>query len=76
MEFNEPNLLEEDLDITGGVIVDNLTDVFNGHSLPLLLTFILTGASNDGVDEFSEVFTNWEVDEDVLEQINEVFAGK
>lgn len=73
MELSEPYLLQEDLDITWGEIVDLLRDLFDSNTLSSC-TFVSKG--NNGIDEFSEVVTDREINKNILEKTDKVFTGK
>lgn len=52
-------------------------DLLHGNLLlSSLSAVVLTEMRDDGVDEFSEVLTDWQVDEDVLEKTNEVLTSE
>lgn len=80
VEVDEPDLFEEHLDLAGRVLVDHLGDVFDVHSaisvVGTLSSLVLSNVLNDGVDELTEVLTNWQVDKDLLEENDEVLAGE
>jgi len=79
MEANQPDFLQEDFDIAGGIVINHLRDIVNTNALVALLAAFIIGLAqerDDGVNEFSEVLTNWQVNKDVLEQTNKVFACK
>jgi hypothetical protein len=79
MERDEPDFFEENLDVTRGIVVNHHGNIFNGHSLVFVTSISsisLTNERNDRVNEFSEVFTNWKIDKDVLEQADEIFTGE
>jgi len=79
MERDEPDFFEENLNVTRGIVVNHHGNIFNGHSLVFVTSISsisLTDERNDRVNEFSEVFTNWKIDKDILEQADEIFTGE
>lgn len=77
MELNEPNLFEEHLDVTGAIIVNDVRDLLDGDLLlSSLSTVVLTEMGDDGVNEFSEVLSDWQVNKNILEETNEVLTGE
>ena len=73
MELSKPYLLQENLDITGREIVDLLRDFLDSNTL-IARTFV--SERNNGVDEFSEVVTDWEINKNILEKNDKVLTGK
>lgn len=81
MEANQPNLLQEDFDLTRGVLVrvEHVRDLLNTHSLTSLIATLSAGCLvvlNDTVNEPTEVLSNWKIDEDLLEKDDELLAGE
>ena len=73
MELSKPYLLQENLDITRREIVDLLRDFLDSNTL-IARTFV--SERNNGVDEFSEVVTDREINKNILEKTDKVFTGK
>jgi hypothetical protein len=81
VEANQPNLLQEDFDLTRGVLVrvEHVGDLLNTHSLTSLIATLSAGCLvvlNDTVNEPTEVLSNWKIDEDLLEKDDELLAGE
>ena len=81
VEANQPNLLQEDFDLTRGVLVrvKHVRDLLNTHSLTSLIATLSAGSLvvlNDTVNEPTEVLSNWKIDEDLLEKDDELLAGE
>ena len=81
MEADEPNLLQEYLDLAGRVLVRVKhvrhlldADAFSG-SIATFATSSLRVLDNS-IDEFAEVLADWEIDENFLEKDNEIIASK
>ena len=69
VEANHPDLLEHEFDLLSGVVVDHLSDVVDGDSFTAsVLSTLSLEMISDGIDEFSEILTYWEVDKDILEE--------
>jgi hypothetical protein len=73
VELSKPYLLQENLDITRREIVDLLRDFLDSNTL-IARTFV--SERNNGVDEFSEVVTDWESNKNILEKTDKVLTGK
>jgi len=62
------------------VLVDHLRDVFDVYSaifvFATLTALVLSDVLDDRVDELAEVLTNWQINEDLLEENDEVFASE
>ena len=56
--FKEPNFLQVNFNLTGGMAVDLLHDIINLNCIFSINT-ILSNISNDVIDELPEVYTNW-----------------
>jgi len=78
VEGDEPDLLKEDLDVRGRIVVNHLRNVLDTNSVSLLLTvsFVLSEESNNGVNKLSKVLSNRKIDQNILEKTNEILAGE
>lgn len=60
------------------MLVNHLRDVFDVYSaifvFATLTALVLSDVLNDRVDELAEVLADWQIDEDLLEENNEVLA--
>lgn len=73
VEADQPDFLKHDLNLTCRVIVNHLSDLVDGNSLVVsVLSLLSLEVFSDGVDERSEVFSDWKIDKDILEQSDEV----
>ena len=73
MELCKPYLLQEDFDITWRKIIDLLWDFLDSNTF---ITSSLISERNNWVYEFSEVITDWKIDENILEETDKVFTCK
>jgi len=77
VEADEPNLLKHDLNLTCRVVIDHLGDLINSDSISLVVfALLLLKVVSDGINELSEILTNWKINKDILEKTNEIIRGK
>jgi len=81
MEANEPNLLQENFDLAGGVLilVEHIGDLLNANSLTASIATLAAGSLmvlNDTINEPTEVLSNWKINENLLEKYDELLASK
>ena len=79
MEANEPNLLQEYLDLAGRVLVlvKHIGHLLDADALSGSVATLATSSLrvlDDTIDESAEVLTDWEIDENFLEQDDELLT--
>lgn len=69
MVLHEPDFFQENLDIARAVVIDHLGDIFDSNTVLSYLStsIIVTDVGDDRVNELSEVVTDWQVDQNILE---------
>jgi len=59
MERAQPDFLQENCNVAWRVVLEDLRDTFNVNSFFFFVAFSLSHVWDNGINEFSEVFTNW-----------------
>ena len=76
MERAQPDFLQENFNIAWRVVVDHLWDGINVNSLFFFIAFGLSHIWDNWINEFSEIFSNRQIDKNVLEKTNEILTCK
>jgi len=76
MERAQPDFLQENFNIAWRVVVDHLWDGINVNSLFFFIAFSLSHIWDNWINEFSEIFSNRQIDKNVLEKTNEILTCK
>ena len=70
--LDQPDFLQKDLDVTWWVVLDHIRNVLDWNTFSTTTVTFRFLERNNWVDEWSEVFTNWQINKNILKECNHI----